>query len=551
MNRYDPKRRTAASSEDGRYRACGAPPNPRAADYFVSSPHVSRSGVVDLKPGTLLVDERFTIKRRLGQGTFGTVYLAHDGIRGEDVALKVVELGPESSDLAFHQLQRELILHARITDYQHVIRVHDIHQMAWGGITLMILSMEYADGGTLRQWLLDHKSDLASRRSEGMMWFTQACAGVVALHAAGIFPLDLKPENLLFCGQIVKVADFGVARAASTFQMADSAQEELKPSDLGTPAYMSPEQAVAACWDDLDERADIYPLGVILYELLHPECRRPFVGSAERLRARHLDIPPRRLPGATPIEARVISRCLAPNPDDRYSTVGELLNDLEGRQDPIGGETIAEETDGEEVEHLWDQVGRCMVQGDLGTATRLCQRLLEACPGHGEARRLLEELQARYRQAEQFYAVIDRELDHRALDESVSLIREAIEIYPEHPTGHLVQTRLATRAREYGDRMQEGVQYLQQGLWDAALSCFRRVQQLNADAPGLTRAIELIHEVQQQTLSLRGYIDDAIRQGNRRRAMSLARALDEYAADVRLSIQSECGGPQSCAYQPQ
>ena len=297
-------------------------------ENFISGPYGQQRPIVSLYPGDTLM-KRFEIKRHIGNGRFSSVYLAKDSLRKKEVALKVVEIGPLSEDTADLQLKREMKVHNRISDHKYVVKVYDMHFAPWGGTGLMLLSMEYASGGTFRKFLLERSEDLETRRTVGLSYLKQACRGVAVVHEAKAVHIDLKPENLLFCGKVLKVSDFGSAKIAQQMTQTSTSTWEMPSLEEGTPVYMSPEHFRAPHPDDVDLRADIYSLGIILFELLHPECRPPFGGSNPRLKELHLTVPAPRLPGSDKNMSDIVAQCLEKDPTKRYQTVLELIGDLE------------------------------------------------------------------------------------------------------------------------------------------------------------------------------------------------------------------------------
>jgi len=543
MTQYCPRCQRFIVAVDGECPLCGVRIGASAeTGYFVSQSCRKHSGV-DLATGTTLINGRFTVQARIGRGGFSTVYLADDTVRGEQVALKIVALGPDYPEDAARQLQQESVLHKHISDYRHVLRLYDIHLESRKGIGLLILSMEYADGGSFRKWLLDHRNDWETRQRDGLAYFKQLCVGVAAFHEAGIAHGDLKPENALFCKTVLKVADLGAARAVHMLQTSGDTQIESPDWYAATPLYGSPEQIIAAHPDDVDHRSDIYSLGVILFEILHPKGRPPFGGPPKRLRELHLQVPAPPLPDANPVEAQVVERCLAKNPADRYSSVWDLLDELEGKADVLvhaDSEASTDEPDpADRAEQNWSEAYRCFSERDFNEAMRLCETVLSAVPGHPDAQRMLGDLRNRYREAEQFCTTIDRELDRRPLSELAALIQEVVEIYPSHPSGRLVQIRVHARAQEYREKIEEALAALRHGEWEAAQVCLRRAQQLNGSVPRLARAIDFIQQIQQQISSVRGYIDEAVHEGKRQRAMALARDLDNYLDEIRSRIVAD------------
>ena len=493
----------------------------QAHDAFVSASCNHDGNQTTLEPSTEL--GRFVIKRHLGRGSLGDVYLAHDAVREQDVAIKVVFVQPHLAEMSRILLQRERALYDQVRDCRHVIRVHDVHAIPRGGIQLLVLSMEYADGGTFRKWLEAHRSDWQGRRTRGLVFFEQICQAVAAIHSAGAHHLDLKPENILSVGGNWKVADFGVSPPVDC---ASSDQPRIGNGDctacgVGTPAYMSPEQFTTSRRDDLDFRADIYSLGAILHEIVHPSGRPPFVGSYKQLRELHAQALPASLPGARESETRVVARCLAKNPADRYQSVTDLLADLHDHavDNSYGNDS--------ETEAAWQEAVCCIERGAFNEARRLCQRILQTCPDHSEVSDLLAALCDRAEKAGQIYAVIEQGLSDRGLDELTTLLVEAATLYPEHPLGHVVQVRLGIKARQYHEAMEEGLRAVQQAEWLAAAACFKRAETHTAGTGQANRATQFVAALMARTEAARQQIDRAIAVGNRDRALALARRIDD------------------------
>jgi len=492
-----------------------------------------------LESGTRL--GRFHIKKHLGRGSLGDVYLAHDEVSGEAVAIKIVVKTTGEEEGAPARLRGERTAYTRIQDHHHILKVHDLHSIPKGGAELLVLSMEYADGGTFRDWLRVHRDAPEVRRTQGMDHFKALCRGVAAGHEVGVAHLDVKPENFLQVNGVWKVSDFGVSTCTNRTENNGSASRKSGSSGCisGTPVYMSPEHFITPYPDDLDGRSDIYSLGIILFELLHPQGRQPFVGDFEQLMMRHSQSPPPPLPGAGPGESRVIKRCLEKDPTMRYPTIQALLDDLEGR----GESSEVDNEHEEEIETAWQEACQCIEENRFNDSKRLCSHVLELCPEHTEARRLLETLQERYEQAGRLYTAIEQGLDLRNLDELGSLLIEAVHLYPNHSQGHVVQKRLEIKARQYREAMEEGSRCVHMGDFEGALTWFERARQLS---PGTTTAeypVRFTTRVLQKIRETRQRIDAAAAAGNRNRAMALARKLDEYKAWVRKSTIRQGEGP--------
>ena len=275
--------------------------------------------------------DRYRIERELGRGGMATVYLARDLKHDRPVALKVLhaELGRV---LGADRFQREIRLAARL-QHPHILTVLDSGEAVdpSGGTAQLWFTMPLVDGETLRARLQrEHQLPL----DDALRIAREAAQALQYAHDQGVIHRDVKPENLLLTrdGNTL-VADFGIARA-----LAGEGESRLTETGLtlGTPAYMSPEQAGGA--RELDPRSDIYSLGTVLYEMLAGEP--PFTGtSPQALLARRVleDAPPlrQRRPSAPEWVERAVAKALARMPADRFASASELGRSLQA------GETTA------------------------------------------------------------------------------------------------------------------------------------------------------------------------------------------------------------------
>ena len=255
--------------------------------------------------------DRYRIERELGRGGMATVYLAHDLRHDRPVALKVFR--PELAAALGQRFLLEIRVAAKLS-HPHILTVHDSGETAG----LLWYTMPVVDGESLRHRI----------RREGPLPVEEAVrlARTVAkaldfAHAHGIVHRDIKPENILLFGNEPMVADFGIALAVDAIGQDRLTQTGLS---LGTPAYMSPEQACAE--PRLDGRTDIYSLGCVLYEMLAGEP--PYTGpTPQAVVARRLTEPPpplrtvRDLPEAL---EQAIYRALARSPADRFATARDF-----------------------------------------------------------------------------------------------------------------------------------------------------------------------------------------------------------------------------------
>ncbi|MGH9262439.1 MAG: serine/threonine-protein kinase, partial [Acidimicrobiales bacterium] len=222
--------------------------------------------------------DRYELRRALGQGGMATVYLAHDRKHRRDVALKVLLPGLAAM-LGVERFLTEIQIVARLT-HPHILALYDSGEA--GGLLYYV--MPYIDGGSLRQRLAAERALAVDR----VLAVAAPVADALAYaHRLGIYHRDIKPENILFSQGHPMVADFGIAKAIRT---AGGANLTRTGFPLGTPGYMSPEQAAGLT--ELDERTDVYSLAVVIYEMLVGEvCGRWPTENAVRA-GRFLDAPP-------------------------------------------------------------------------------------------------------------------------------------------------------------------------------------------------------------------------------------------------------------------
>src|SRR5712691_1622959 len=210
----------------------------------------SGGGDVSLEVGSILA-ERYEILKLLGEGGMGAVYKARDTELDRLVALKVIrpELAGHPTVLA--RFKQELLLARKIT-HRNVIRIYDL------GVSsgLRFITMEYVEGKDLSGLLEEHKYT----PYEAVDILRQICLALEAAHAEGVVHRDLKPQNIMIeASGRVCVMDFGLARSMETTGMTQAG------AVMGTPAYMSPEQAKGL---PADQRSDIFSLGIIAYQML-------------------------------------------------------------------------------------------------------------------------------------------------------------------------------------------------------------------------------------------------------------------------------------------
>src|SRR5262245_49974251 len=311
------------------------------------------------------LQDRYRIESLLGRGAMGAVYRAHDRSLDRAVAIKLLSGGPDDPE-ARARLAREARAAAAL-NHPHIVAVYDAGDDQ--GIPYIV--MELVTGGSLagrRGIAVDIVCEIG----------LQLCGALQHAHAHGIVHRDLKPENILLAEDgdrpVVKVADLGIARLSRASRMTAAG------TVLGTADYLAPEQALGA---EVDGRADLYALGVVLYELA--SGRLPFLGDdALVVISQHLHapvVPPSTYrEGLPPALEAVILRLLAKSPDTRFASADEAAALLEeARRAPVATVTPAAGTGASALELL----ARGRLVGRRDELQRLRDLWLRSTEGHG------------------------------------------------------------------------------------------------------------------------------------------------------------------------
>ena len=274
--------------------------------------------LAEIAPGSILGD-RFEILSVLGAGGMGVVYKVRDRELDDLVALKMLKRDVWGDRELLERLKIELKLARKIT-HPNVLRTFDFGDM--NGIPF--ITMEYVRGITLR-YLLNETGSLPY--SAGLRLARQLCRGLAAAHEVGVLHRDIKPENLLVQPNgNAKLMDFGIARPV----MRDLAAGQTAPGTvIGTPQYLAPEQLRG---QEADQRADLYACGVVFYEIF--TAHTPFGGdNPMQIIVNTLNeqpTAPRQHWAQMPLALeRIILRCLEKDPNNRYRSANELLEELE------------------------------------------------------------------------------------------------------------------------------------------------------------------------------------------------------------------------------
>jgi len=299
------------------------------ADYIPVDPLVGR-----------VLDDKYRLDARLGEGGMGTVYRATHLLIDRPVAIKVLNMRFVEDEAAQARFRREARAAGRLR-HQNAVAVTDFGQTTDG---LVYIVMELLEGRSLREVLmLEAPLDVA--RAVSLM--LQTAAAVAAAHEAGIIHRDLKPGNIFIVQRrhappVVKVLDFGIAKLAAE-RAEDAELNTLTQTGvmIGTPRYMSPEQCDGA---HLTPAADVYSLGIILYEMLTGTT--PFTGTSPlAVAVQHSSkapTPPRELRPVIPeaLEA-IVLRALAKRPEARPADAGEFRRELYATAQQLGLEHAA------------------------------------------------------------------------------------------------------------------------------------------------------------------------------------------------------------------
>lgn len=263
--------------------------------------------------------ERFTVEREIGHGGMATVYLAHDTVTQTRVALKVLHPHLRSDELIAERFRREIAA-ARRVRHPNVAEIHDLIETD----QLLCLVVQYHDGIDVKR-LLRRQERLNA--DDAVKVIGQVLDGLAAAHAQGVVHRDVKPHNILVDDELnVLLTDFGLARVDSLAGLT------AHTMSLGTPEYMAPELFGSHY---VDSRADIYAVGVTLFEMLTGKL--PFRGSTPlALLDMHRSEPAPRLRSVDPtlpeLLDELVARALAKAPEDRFATPMEMRQALDGER---------------------------------------------------------------------------------------------------------------------------------------------------------------------------------------------------------------------------
>lgn len=407
---------------------------------------------------------RYSINRMLAAGGSGAVFLAFDAKLGRDVAIKVLQ---RQSLRDQQRMLREAKILAELDD-PHIVRVFDVDQLEpiegqeASGQTSIFMVMEYLAGGALTYNRQNDYKKLASL-------MCQAANGVAIAHQKGLVHRDLKPANLLIdqTGEILKVADFGLARALD----ANATHVTRTGEIVGTPAYMSPEQLLADSssisnsssgteneslestnnFQHISFATDVYSLGATLYHLLTGQP--PFLGTTAAILRQIVEVEPvrpRLLDPMIPVDLETIClHAMEKNPKDRYPSMTEFAGDLRRF---MAGEAIAARP-----LTRWQLVRRFLRKNRAIAAALFAVLILTLLLITGSTlaavifRNQNEKLRDAIAQADsdRKAAVHSLRRSIEAADQLLISVTEDAELLPRTPGSQLVAKELLSRARDY------------------------------------------------------------------------------------------------------
>jgi tetratricopeptide (TPR) repeat protein len=300
---------------------------PALASMMATATMGTRTGsTAPLIPGQKV--SHYEITGKIGEGGMGAVYKAVDLNLGRSVALKVISRTSISSDDK-RRFGREA-KSASALNHPNIVTIYEYNSES--GVDF--IAMEYVEGMTLDALLAQRRAGAEPPLATLLDYARQVASAVAKAHAAGIVHRDLKPSNIMITAEgVAKVLDFGLAKQEAAGDSAEHTQTALTQvgAVLGTPAYLSPEQAMG---EAADFRADIFAFGIILYEIA---CgKRPFQGANAQATLQQIALknpqPPSEINPALPAElCTLIDRCLRKDKEDRLPSLADAAAVLSGR----------------------------------------------------------------------------------------------------------------------------------------------------------------------------------------------------------------------------
>ena len=465
---------------------------------------ISGEPSVAIRPSAISIDElmcpRFEPQACISSCGPHLVCEARDILRGRMVALKAGRVGDTTEGAS--AIEHEAAIAYYLPQDTGIIQHHDLtHGYTADGSKLIFLSMELISGGSLRRWLNEDQGSQSSENSAALSIFEKLCHAVAAMHSAGIIHLDLKPEHALLDGNEVKLCDFGAAHLSR--EVVEGHPVAAPSTNAGTAHYMAPECFWGLPARDLDVTADIYSLGIILFELLSPGHRRPFTGSYRRISRAHQNDALPDAPWLSQGMADVLTCCTAKEPSNRFQSVDDLLDALDSVM------SISESPD------------NCLKDDPTATPDRDDNVVVDTVPPPGNAYsdRNIESARLLLSDAQ-------NNMDTGDLHELLSLVADATELAPHLPELYAVCARLSYRTEVFNRNIDACREAAACGQITAAVEYAKRAARAN---PGSIEATDLVHRMELKTHSIeerKAAMMEAAIGGDSDLALRIARDLD-------------------------
>jgi len=325
--------------------------------------------ITDFSTGDMIAN-RYHVERELGRGGMGVVYLVRDTkLRDREMGLKMIHPNlidhPETK-----QLFEDEVLICLDLLHSNIVRVYNLEE--WGD--RLFFTMEYVPGRSLRQWLTERKKHNPPFSLPEVISVIDPLLEALSYAHQSIIHRDIKPENILISGEFpdvhIKVMDFGIAMSASPTELTHRAHA------MGTAYFMSPEQMAGA--SDIDQRADLYSVGMILYEMLTGDMA---IGR--------FSLPGELVDDLPPELDNVVDKALAPKPEGRFNNA-EQMGEALGKVVPIYEKRLKDGRQAE-IEDLFNKGKYAFANRQWPEAERNFSNVLELNDSHEQAKSLLKE----------------------------------------------------------------------------------------------------------------------------------------------------------------
>ncbi|MEW5961391.1 MAG: serine/threonine-protein kinase, partial [Chloroflexota bacterium] len=419
-----------------------------------------------LQPGDTLDESRYKIVDCLGEGTWGIVYLANHQRVPRQVAIKLLrdEIAGDPDEVRRFKQERDISV--RIDLHPNIIYVHDFIEGEAGVGSYMV--MEYADGGSLKKYLSKEQKNL--QPLDIVRFGLDLCQALEAIHEKNILHLDLKPDNIMLKTRLgrltAKVSDFGIAIDRSTKTMTGLSAPMPTGYYRGNPTYTSPEQLNSKTGDELDDRADLYSLGAILYEMATGSPPFPDTDESPTQRIKKgLSISPtKHSPSIHEALARVILRALHKKREERFNNAREMFEAIQQVERDL---LILKN----KFDRLFNEATSVFEQGKWTEALDKFKTLPVA--SNRREREAVEQYVGNCHKFIELEAAYQKAKESRIAKEwvtAVKLLQEITQVAPDYRDGEANQElERALRRREASQELQKGLDLIGQQKWPQAL----------------------------------------------------------------------------------